>query len=124
VQLTAPPISGAVQVGQRVSPALKDTRAAVVQEAITAYFDGLGPGELYDLDQDVRGGRGGRFPSAVEERPFRAGSVLAIRVIEALGGSSADGELADISQTIPSYPTNLMLGPNMLVCGHVGLYEI
>lgn len=123
VQLTAPP-AGGVQVGQRISPALKDTRAALVAGAITAYFDGLGPGELFDLDEDVRGGRGGRFPSAVEEQPYRAGSVLATRVIEALGGSSADGELADISQAVPSYPTNLMLGPNMLVCGHVGLYEI
>jgi hypothetical protein len=123
VQLTAQP-DGGVQVGQRISPALKDTRAALVQNAITAYFDGLGPGELFDLDEDVRGGRGGRFPGAVEEQPFRAGAVLATRVIEALGGSSADGELADISQTIPTYPTNLMLGPNMLVCGHVGLYEI
>jgi len=117
--------AGGVQVGQRVSPAMwSSTRAAVVAQSIRDYFDTLGPGELFDVDNDPRGGRCVRFPSAAEERPFRAGALVATRVIEALGGSSADGELASISQTLPTYPTNLMNGPNMLVCGHVGLYEI
>ena len=123
VLLNGSPTNG-IAVGQRVCPAMLDARHAVVSQAIRDYFDGLGPGELFDLANDTRGGRCVRFVPAVEEHPYRAGATVATRVIEALGGSSADGELASISQTVPSYPTNLMLGPNMLVCGHVGLYEI
>jgi Baseplate J-like protein len=125
VVLSSPPDGGVgVEVGQRVSPALAQARANIVAQAIRDYFDSLGPGELFDLDADSRGGRCVRFVPATEELPYRAGSLVATRVIEALGGTSADGELASISQTVPTYPTNLMLGPNMLVCGHVGLYGI
>lgn len=123
VVLASPP-GITVAAGQRVSPAMSTSRAAVVAKAIGDYFDGLGPGELFDLDNDSRGGRCVRFVPATEEKPFRAGSLVATRVIDALGGSSADAELASISQTVPTYPTNLMNGPNMLVCGHVGLYEL
>jgi hypothetical protein len=123
ILLAAPP-AGGVSVGQRVSPAMAASRHAIVSRAIESYFDELGPGELFDLPSDVRGGRCVRFVSAIEEKPFRAGAIVATRVIEALGGSAADGALASISQTVPTYPSNLMAGPNMLVCGHVGVYEI
>lgn len=123
VLLTAPP-PGGVAGGQRISPAMNQVRANIVAKAVSDYFDTLGPGELFDLSADTRGGRCVRFPSTAEDKPSRAGAVVATRVIEALGGASADGVLASMSLTQPSYPTNLMLGPNMIVCGHVGVYEL
>jgi hypothetical protein len=111
-------------VGMRVSPALDDNSAKIVSQAIRDHFDALGPGELFDLDNDDRGGRCVRFVPAAEEKPYRAGALVATRVIEALGGTAADAELDSISQTVPSYPTNVLNGPNMLVCGHVGIYEL
>lgn len=129
VRLTAPPQfangdSMTVAVGQVVSPAMQSARHEIVSKAIEAYFDELGPGDLFDMQTDPRGGRCVRFPRADEERPFRAGAVVATRVIEALGGSAADGVLASMSVTTPSFPTNLMQGPNMVVPGHVGVYEL
>jgi len=122
VELNAPPAT--LYVDDRISPAMHESRALVVGKALEAYFDELGPGELFDLANDSRGGRCMRFPNASEEKPFRAGAIVATRVIEALGGSAADALLADISRTSPSYPSNLMNGPNMLVCGHVGVYDL
>lgn len=123
VVLPSPP-AGGVTIGQRVSPSMSEARSTIVATTIRDYFDSLGPGELFDTANDSRGGRCVRVPAVTEERPFRAGSLVATRVIEALGGSAADGVLADISQTVPTYPTNLMNGPNMLVCGHVGIYDL
>jgi hypothetical protein len=121
VVLTAPPESGSgVTVGQIVSPAA--ARNAVVAGAIEDYFDDLGPGDLFDVTTDPRGGRCVRFPSVLEEYPFRAGAVVATRVLEALGGT--DATLESISQTTPTYPANLALGPNMLVLGTVGIYPL
>lgn len=113
-----------VTTGQRVSPAMDESRQPIVAKAIEEYFDTLGPGDLFDVQNDPRGGRCVRFPSLQEDKPARAGAVLATRVIEALGGASSDALLAGMSVTQPSYPTNLVLGPNMITCGHVGVYEL
>ena len=121
VVLTEPP-SAVLTVGMRVSPDMG--RRAVVAQAVSDYFDELGPGELFDLTMDPRGGRCERFPPAAEERPFRAGGVIATRVSEALGGSAADTTLDSISKTVPSYPTDLMDGPYMLVPGDTGVYPL
>lgn len=128
VLLTGTPTVDAAPVtvvpGLRISPAMDASRHPIVAKATEEYFDTLGPGDLFDLQNDPRGGRCVRFPSLQEEKPSRAGAVLATRVIEALGGASADAMLAAMSVTQPSYPTNLVLGPNMITCGHVGVYEL
>lgn len=124
VILNSPPTGVTVATGMRISPAMSEQRRAIVAAAITDYFDTLGPGELFDLAQDPRGGRCERFPATGEDKPSRAGAVVATRVIEALGGSSADGALMSMSRTLPDYPTNLVNGPNMITCGHVGVYEL
>lgn len=127
VTLSSPPqtIGGTaftIALNQIVSPDVG--RRAIIGQAIEAYFDELGPGHLFDVENDVRGARGGRFPDPSEERQFRAGADLATRVVEDLGGGSIGSELSSISLTTPSYPTNLVLGPNMLVPGTVGLYPL
>lgn len=109
-------------IGQRVSPDL--ARRAIVHEAIGGYFDELGPGNLFDVTTDARGVRCVRFPRAIEERPFRAGAIVATRIIEALGGAASDGSLASMSVTEPTYPTNLASGPKMLVPGAVAVFPL
>ncbi len=114
--------SATLTVGQFVSPSIP--RRALIADAVGAYFDGLGPGDFFDPDTDPRGGRCVRFPEVGDEFPFRAGSVVATRVIEALGGSSADADLDSITLTEPSYPTSIIDGPNLLTLGKLGVYEI
>lgn len=109
-------------VGMFVSPDM--SRRDSVSGAVENYFDKLGPGNLFDPDTDVRGARCVRFPEFADEFPFRAGSTVTTRITEALGGTGADAVLEDISQTEPSYPSDLMDGPNMLTLGKLGIYEI
>jgi hypothetical protein len=84
-----------VTTGQWVSPFI--ARGALIAEALTGYFDALGPGELFNLETDTRGQRARRFPSANEEWPYRAGATAVTAVLEALGSTSLDGALAYIS---------------------------
>lgn len=99
-------------------------RRDIIAEAVEAYFDTLGPQEMFDVDNDSRGGRCVRFPEATDEKPYRAGATVATRVIEALGGSSADAVLDFISLTEPTYPSHPSEGPNMLTLGTFGVYPI
>ncbi len=124
VTLDAEPSDITPAIGMIVCPDV--ARRDIIAQAVETYFDGLGPGHLFDLDNDSRGGRCVRFPDVSEEYPYRAGSAVATRVIEALGGSSADAELASISLAEPTYPApeDLILGPNMLTLGKVGVFEI
>lgn len=110
-----------LSAGQFVSPMV--TRHAIISRAVVAYFDALGPGELF-ASSEPRAARCVRFPYAVEERPYRAGATVATRVIEALGGTSADAVLESLSVATPSYPTDLTLGPRMLVPGKVAIYPL
>lgn len=120
VLLTAPPASGdGVAIGQFVSP---DTlRRDIIAQAVSDYFDELGPGELIDQTSDIRGGRCLRFPYT-DERPSRVGAVIATRIIEALGGSTADGELSSLSRTVTAFPVVVTAGPNMLTAGKFAVY--
>lgn len=118
VLLTAPP-TFTVAVGQWVSPDAQ--RRDIIAQAVSDYFDELGPGEVVDQTNDIRGGRCLRFPYT-DERPYRVGAVIATRIIEALGGSTADGELASLSQTIPTLPTLITAGPNLLTAGRFAVY--
>lgn len=122
VTLTVPFEGFVVEAGQVVSP--DTTRRDVIAEALRNYFDELGPGQLFDIDNDPRGGRCVRFPDVTEEYSFRAGTTVATRVIEALGGSAANATLEAISRTEPSYPADLLDGPNQLVLGKVGVYAL
>lgn len=114
------PATFTIANGDVISPDIG--RRALIAQAIVDYFDELGPGNLFDVDTDPRGARCLRFPRTSEERPFKAGAVVATRVMDSLGGAHADALLASISATEPTYPTDLMTGPRMLVCGTVGVY--
>lgn len=120
VLLTAPP-TFTVAVGQWISPDAQ--RRDIIAQAVSDYFDELGPGELLDQASDIRGGRCLRFPYT-DERPYRAGGVVATRIIEALGGSTADGEISSLSQTLPTYPSVPTAGPNMLTAGRFAVYPL
>src|SRR5690606_11281607 len=109
-------------VGQFVCPAME--RRDIVALAVESYFDEVGPGQLFDLNNDVRGGRCVRFVEESEELPSSIGSAIGTRVREALGGASSNGVVASISKTSPSYPTQLTSGPKKLVAGKFAIYEV
>lgn len=111
-----------IAVGDVISP--RTDRNELIAQALESYFDELGTGDLFDLSADIRGARTVRFPLATEERPFRVGAVIATRAIEALGGLASDAVLGTISQTVPSFPTDLVAGPHLLTLGSVGIYEL
>lgn len=117
VQLASAP-SVTLATGQVVSPDL--SRRAVIAQAVAAYFDERGPGDLFDITADPRGARTVRFPS--DTFPARAGSEVAVRVIAALGGVGSDATLASISKTAPSYPSDLSTGPRLLTLGKLAVY--
>jgi hypothetical protein len=99
-------------------------RHAIISGAVEAYFDERGPGQLFDLETDVRGHRCIRFPRIAETRPPRVGAEVVTRVIEALGGSCSDGDVGKIAYSMPVPPTDISVGPKMLVPGLVGVYVL
>jgi hypothetical protein len=109
-------------VGQVVSPAT--LLAPVIATAMTNYFDQLGPGDFFDITTDPRGQRCVRFPSNVEQWPTQAGADIVTDVLDALGGTTANGVLTSMSKTKPSYQPSPQLGPNMLVLGSAGIYAL
>jgi hypothetical protein len=121
VTLSATP-SKTLAVGDYISPA--SDLASVIDSTIEAYFDSLGPGEVIDLVEDLRRGRAFRFPKPNEEFPQRAGTGLLTFLEDALDASLADSQLASISTSLPTVPTDPALGPNLLVAGRVAIYPL
>ncbi len=99
-------------------------RNALVSVALEQYFDDLGPGEVIDLANDIRGDYAFRFPEPAEEAPYRAGQAACTRIMDALGGSVADIALSVISRSVPDLPTDVSNGPNKITLGKVGIFEL
>jgi len=99
-------------------------RLDVLAESIEAYFDELGPGEVVDLDTDPRAPRAARYPRATNYYSSRAGQVMLARMIEALGGATADVELTSISRSEPDLPGDISDGPNIVVLGNVSIFPL
>lgn len=94
-----------------------------IAETVEAYFDELGPGELVEVDADVRGARAFRFPRPGRLFPFRVGAALPTRVQDALGSAVVDASAA-YSRNEPDLPTDLVDGPNMLTLGRLRIVEL
>jgi hypothetical protein len=108
--------------GDRVSPYTQ--RAPLIAEAVEAYFDALGPGELVNLVTDPRGARAYRFPPVAEEYPSRAGQSVITRVGDALGAALSDASLDDITETTPDLPSEISDGPNMITLQLLSVYVL
>ena len=108
--------------GDVISPYM--ARHSVVTASIVAYFDELGPGDLFDVESDSRGGRCVRFPRYSEQRPCRIGQAIATRIIDDMGGSSADALVSYMPTISPGYPDSVSDGPRMLVSGKIGVYPL
>lgn len=104
--------------GMAVSPDL--ARRSSVADAVVAYFDTLGPGEVVS-SSDPRYPRAARFPDVREERLSRADGRLSTYVTEALGGLY-QGSSVQFSVTEPSLPTNPINGPRLLYPATVAVY--
>jgi hypothetical protein len=99
-------------------------RLVVIAESIETYFDALGPGEVVNLTSDVRATRAFRYPRASEEYPQRAGAAIITTILDSLGGAAGDGDVSEITETVPDLPTDMTDGPNMLTLGDVGVYDL
>ncbi len=110
-----------IQVGDRLSPFTD--RATIIAEALESYFDSLGPGEVV-LSSDPRAVRAARQPRSSDKFPIRAGQALIGDVLDALGGTAADGELSLISRNDPDLPTNITDGPNMVTFGDTNIFPL
>jgi len=108
--------------GARLSP--YSDQLVSIAESVEGYFDEIGPGEVVDLDTDVRGGRSARYPRPSTYYPMRAGQVLLSRLIEALGGITSDAELSYISRNEPDLPGDAIDGPNIVVLGHASVFAL
>ena len=121
IMLTAAP-TATIEAGDRISP--YTDQADTVISAVTAYFDSLGPGELFDLTTRPVGSRGARFPKPTEQYPVRAGQSVVSRVTEALGAVAPDAHLAYCSKNEPDLADEIIDGPNQLTLGNVTLLPL
>lgn len=112
----------APEVGDWVSPGM--ARRATLAETIEQYFDGLGPGEEVDLATDTRADRAARFPDPGEEFPYRGGQSIITPIVDALGASLSNVQLASMSLTTPPLPVDVIDGPSKLTLGRVGVYDL
>jgi hypothetical protein len=122
IELNTAPTGYTTATGDLISP--YTDRLDILASALTAYFDGLGPGEIVDLDTDPRGGRAFRYPTPAYQYPSRAGEAVITRVLEALGGVAPDASLPYISQNEPTLPGDVIDGPNIMTLGEVGVYPL
>lgn len=122
VILSSKPKDTVIVYGDVVSPYM--ARHSIVTASIGTYFDELGPGDLFDVSTDPRGGRCVRFPRYAERRPCKIGQAIATRIIDDMGGSSADALVSYMPTTSPGYPASVSDGPRMLVPGKIGVYPL
>lgn len=108
--------------GDRLSP--YSDRLTVIAEALEDYFDTLGPGEVIDLDTDIRAARALRYPRPSQQSPIRAGQAMLAPLIEALGGLAPDAELTYISRNEPDLPGDISDGPNIVTLGDVNIHPL
>lgn len=111
-----------IAVGDWVSPASLQQDA--LAEAVEAYFDSLGPGEVVTLTTDVLGARAFRRPIPSEEYPSRAGQSLITFIAEALGAVASDATLASNTVSTPTVPSDPIDGPSRISLGKFAAYEL
>lgn len=121
VTLTAPHTGKTIAAGDYISP---DTdRRADISQAVSDYFDSLGPGEVVGTN-DVRIARAFRRVEPEIRSTYFGGSRVVEYVREQLGFSLVREELTAITATTPSVPTSVSLGPAMLVTGKIAVYAL
>jgi hypothetical protein len=121
VQLSAAPVH-TVAVGDWISPASLQKDA--LAEAVEAYFDSLGPGEVVSLATDALGVRAFRRPIPSEEFPLRAGQSLITFIAEALGAVASDATLKSNTVSTPTLPTDPIDGPHRITLGKFAAYDL
>jgi len=111
----------ALPVGARVSP--YSGRLVELGKAIRDYFDSLGPGEVVDLANDIRGPVAFRRVEPSIRASYFGGSGIQRYVEDALGASLFRFTLLDMTPSEPRVPVNVSDGPYMLVPRNVGVYD-
>lgn len=92
-----------------------------IAQAIEAYFDSLGPGEIVATTDD-RAHRALRFPEPYDEAPQVAGSGVVAYLRDTLQASLANEQVVSVSSTTPAIPADPLTGPSLMVAGKVAVY--
>ena len=108
--------------GDFISPDM--ARRASLASSIVSYFDELGPGEVVDLNSDIRSSYAFRNPVTSEEFPSRAGQAIITRISDGLGSALADAQLQKNTVPTPSLPADISDGPNLIVAGNMAVYDL
>ena len=114
-------VTPVIEVGDRLSPF--PDRVGIIADAMEGYFDSLGPGQVVSAS-DSRSVRAARQPKPSDKFPIRAGQALIGVVLDALGGTAADGQLTVISRNEPDLPTNMTDGSNMITFGDANIFPL
>ena len=97
-------------------------RRDFLNEAINAYFDHLGPGEVITLGVHPLSHRAFRHPKPSLQWPSEAGAAIIDWLGEALGSAMTDGTLVANSNAVPGRPSDPSDGPRLIVPGKIGVY--
>jgi hypothetical protein len=111
----------ALPVGARISP--YSGRHAELAKSIRDYFDSLGPGEVVDLANDIRGPIAFRRVEPSIRSSYYGGSAIQEYVKDALGSSLFRFALLEMTPSEPRVPVNVSEGPYLLVPRNVGVYD-
>jgi hypothetical protein len=95
-----------------------------IAEAVEAYFDSRGPGQLIDLDTDPRAHRAFRFPPVEDEWPTRVGSDMLTYITDALGSVAGDATLENVVTSQPPQAVDPSSGPFRLTIADFGVYAL
>jgi hypothetical protein len=98
-------------------------RHSTLSQAIEAYFDSVGPGEVVNLSGDVRSDRAARFPSQQEEATAGVGTTI-VSFLEDAFGASLMNAMPEFSVLTPALPTTPIAGPHKLTLGRLRVFPI
>jgi hypothetical protein len=119
VVLSSAPLAPLTE-GAAISP--YSARLSSIAAGIEAYFDRLGPGEVVDLDTDIRASRAFRHPTPDVDYPQRLAADIVDYIREALGGSLGASSIVYPAVLDPVPVASISEGPYFLVAGDVGVY--
>ncbi len=107
-------------VGDYISP--YTPRHASIARGVGGYFDSLGPGEVVDLNSDMRAARAFRRPIPQQNFPSSFTSDVVEFIREAIGSAIPGSSIGALSQSAPTLPATVSTGPGLLVAGKIGIY--
>jgi hypothetical protein len=118
VTLSSMPTTVNDSIGWAISP--RFSRYNEASAALQEYFDERGPGNFV-ATTDIRAARCVRYPEFADEYPSDVGADAAVRVVEALEGTSINASVPLLSKSTPTVGDGVL---HMLTLGGLGIYPL